>query len=126
MIGVGSTLGPFIAAGFTKYCSWRYTFYLLSPLSAPAALVLFFKLPPQRMPKEDLRVTAAKVDWFGLILSSGGTILLLIPVSGIGSRFQPTSPLVISMLTLGSVFLAAFVLNEWKLAKLPMIPCKSP
>lgn len=124
MVGLGSTLGPFIAAGFTNHSSWRNTFYLLSPISVLAAVVLFFKLPPQAMPKEDLRVMAAKVDWVGIILSSGGTILLLIPVSGIGSHFQVDSPLVISMLTLGAVFLAAFVFNEWKLAKLPMIPCK--
>lgn len=126
MVGLGSTIGPFVAAAFTKHSSWRNTFYLISPLSVAAGIILFFKLPPQDMPKEDLRVMAAKVDWIGIFLSSGGTILLLIPVSGIGSRFQADSPLVISMLTLGALFLVAFIFNEWKLAKLPMIPCKRP
>ncbi|KAF2703629.1 MFS general substrate transporter [Pleomassaria siparia CBS 279.74] len=123
MIGLGSTLGPFIAAGFTKHSSWRDTFYLLSPLSLLAGVVLFFKLPPQNMPKEDIRVMVAKVDWAGIVLSSGGTILLLIPVSGIGSRFKADSPMVISMLTLGGIFLVAFVFNEWKVAH-PMIPLR--
>lgn len=121
-MGFGNTIGPFVAAGFTKHGSWRHTFYLISPLSIVAGVVLFFILPPQDMPKENLRAMAAKVDWIGIFLSSGGIILILIPVSGIGSRFQADSLLVISMLTLGALFLAAFVFNEWKLAKLPMIP----
>ncbi|KAF2467736.1 MFS general substrate transporter [Lindgomyces ingoldianus] len=123
-VGLGNTIGPFIAAGFTQHTSWRDTFYLLCPLSVLAAAVLFFRLPPQNMPKEDFRVTVAKVDWAGIILASGGTVLLLIPVSGIGSQFHPDSPMVISMLTLGGFFLVAFIFNEWKVAKLPMIPLR--
>jgi predicted membrane channel-forming protein YqfA (hemolysin III family) len=95
---------------------------MLCPLSAIACVLLFIKLPPQNMPKEDLRSTMAKIDWSGIFLASGGTILILIPVSGVGSRFEPDSPMVISMLALGGVFLVAFVFNEWKVAKLPMIP----
>jgi len=125
MTGLGNTIGPFIAAGFTKNSSWRNTFYLISPLSVFAGVVLFFILPPQDMPKENLRTIAAKIDWIGIFLSSGGTVLILIPLSGIGSRFQADSLLVISMLALGALFLVAFVFNEWKLAKLPILPCES-
>ncbi|ORY18325.1 major facilitator superfamily domain-containing protein [Clohesyomyces aquaticus] len=123
-VGLGNVIGPFIAAEFTQHASWRYTFYLLCPLALVAAVVLFFKLPPQNMPNEHWRVTIAKIDWAGIILASGGTVLLLIPVSGIGSQFPSDSPLVISMLTLGGVFLIAFIFNEWKVAKLPMIPLR--
>lgn len=123
-VGLGNAIGPFIAAGFTEHTSWRNTFYLLCPLSVVAGVLLFIQLPPQNMPKENLRSTMAKIDWSGIVLASGGTILILIPVSGIGSRFKADSALVISMLTLGGMFLTAFVFNEWKVAKLPMIPRK--
>ncbi|KAF2121184.1 major facilitator superfamily domain-containing protein [Lophiotrema nucula] len=123
-VGSGNAVGPFIAAGFTQHTSWRDTFYLLSPLAVVAGFVLWWKLPPQNMPKENFRVTLAKVDWAGIILSSFGTILVLIPVSGIGSQFKADSPMVISMLTLGGICLVAFVFVEWKLAKLPMIPLR--
>jgi hypothetical protein len=32
--------------------------------------------------------------------------------------------MVISMLTLGSAFLLMFIINEWKIARLPMFPCQ--
>ncbi|KAF2180016.1 MFS general substrate transporter [Zopfia rhizophila CBS 207.26] len=123
-MGLGSAIGPFIAAGFAEHTSWRDTFYLLCPLCVLASIVLFFKLPPQNMPKEDFHTAVCKIDWTGIFLASGGTILLLIPVSGINSHFHPNSPMVISMLTLGGLFLVAFVINEWKVTKLPMIPLR--
>lgn len=39
-----------------------------------------------------------------------------------GSYFAWNSPFVITLLTIGSLLLVAFVVIEWKVAKLPMMP----
>ncbi|KAF2815647.1 MFS general substrate transporter, partial [Mytilinidion resinicola] len=121
-VGLGNSIGPLVAAQFTKHTSWRHTYYLLFPLAIAIALLLILTLPPQNMPKQDLRDTLRKIDYLGIVLSTTGTILMLIPVAGLGSEFKVTSPLVISMFTLGSICMLLFIINEWKYARLPMIP----
>ncbi|KAJ0104055.1 hypothetical protein J7T55_006981 [Diaporthe amygdali] len=115
-------IGPFISSAFTERATWRALFWLLCPLAVGSGLILYFLLPPQSIPPEPLRAKLAKIDYLGILFSSAGTILLLIPVSGIGTQFSPTSPVTIALLSLGSTLLFLFVLNEWKLAKLPMVP----
>jgi len=122
-VGLGNTIGPFVAAAFTRNVTWRATFYLISPLAVCVGGILFFLLPAQTIPPEPLSTKLRKIDYAGIVLSATGTIILLIPVSGIGTQFHATNPAVIVMLVLGSSLLALFVLNEWKFAALPMFPC---
>ena len=78
-------------------------------------------LPPSKMvgrTKDKLRT----IDYWGVLASSIGLILLLIPISGGGTYFEWTSPMVISMLVLGSASMIMFVVIEWKLAVMPMMP----
>ncbi|KAL6246445.1 hypothetical protein RBB50_006681 [Rhinocladiella similis] len=123
-VGLGNTIGPFVAAAFTKNATWRATFYFIAPLAVCIAVMLYFVLPPQSIPPEPLSAKLRKIDWVGIVLSSAGAMLLLIPISGIGVQFDSKSPMVISMLTLGSIFMVSFFLNEWKLARLPMFPLR--
>ena len=76
------------------------------------------------MPKESAKDKLLKVDWTGIFFSSVGTVVLLIPVSGLRTQFEPSSPMVISMITLGVVLLLLFLLNEWKFARLQMLPLR--
>ncbi|KAF1809991.1 MFS general substrate transporter [Eremomyces bilateralis CBS 781.70] len=123
-VGLGNTIGPFVAAAFTRNSTWRATFWFIAPLAILVAVLLYFLLPPQTIPPEPVLTKLKKIDWAGILLSSGGTIVLLIPISGIGTQFQTSSPMVISMLTIGSLLLAMFVVNEWKFARLPMFPLR--
>lgn len=113
-----------MAAAFTRSVTWRATFWLIAPLALCVGVLLYFLLPPQKIPPEPLSTKLKKIDWFGGLFSSVGSILLLIPISGIGTQFAASDPMVISMLTLGSFFLVLFLLHEWKTAKLPMFPCR--
>lgn len=125
-IGLGNAVGPFISSAFTERVTWRALFWLLCPLAVCSGLILYFLLPPQTIPPEPLKAKLAKIDYLGILFSSAGTILLLIPISGIGTQFPSSSPKTIVMLTIGSVLLLLFGLNEWKLAKLPMFPREPP
>jgi hypothetical protein len=121
-IGLGNVIGPFLAAAFVQSTSWRYIFYLITGLALLAAIVILLILPPSNMPKDDLKTKLRKIDYLGILTSSVAIILLLIPISGIGSYFTASSAMVVSMLAIGSVAAILFILTEWKVAKLPMMP----
>ncbi|KAH9897582.1 major facilitator superfamily domain-containing protein [Xylariomycetidae sp. FL2044] len=140
-VGLGNTIGPFVAAALTENVTWRATFWLITPLALCVGVLLYFLLPPQTIPPEPLSAKLRKIDYAGGLLSSVGTILLVIPISGIGTQFESSDPMVIAMLTSGSAFLAmarennkgrglrtglnnskSSILAEWKFAGLPMFP----
>lgn len=87
--------------------------------------MLYFLLPPQTIPPEPLRTKLAKIDYLGIALSSAGTISLLIPISGVRTQFGTSSPIFISMVTLGVGFLLLFIIHEYKWARLAVFPCQS-
>lgn len=124
-LGVGNVCGPFLAAGFTMNLTWRGFFWLISPLAALSAVQGQF-LIPNNARKESFRKNVRRIDGWGILASSIGVIFVLIPVSGGGSYFRWDSPLVISLLTIGGCAMVAFVIIEWKVATLPMLPSMCP
>lgn len=122
-LGMGNVVGPFISALFAEKSTWRGLFWLVSPLAAISAVIAWFLLP-STMSKSSIRGNVNKLDFGGVITSSLAIILLLIPISGGGSYFDWDSPMVISMLVIGSLSLIAFLIVEWKIAALPMLPSK--
>lgn len=122
-VGLGNVAGPFLAAGFISKTTWRAFFWMISPLAAIVGGVAWWLLP-SKTPTAGFKESIKKIDYGGVLTSSIGVIFILIPVSGGGSYFPWDSPLVISMLTIGSLSFVLFVLIEWKIAKLPMMPCK--
>lgn len=125
-IGLGNTIGPFMSAGFTQSSktSWRGFFFLIAPLMVCSGIASFFLLPPTPMPKGEALQKARLVDWWGLLTGTVAIVFLLIPVSGGGSYFPWNSALVISMLSVAGVAIMAFLLVEWKVSKLPMVPMR--
>lgn len=86
--------------------------------------VASFFLLPSTMPKGQGLKKAKLIDWWGLATGSVAIIFLLVPLSGGGSYFAWNSTLVISMLAIGATASIAFVIVEWKISKLPMVPSK--
>ncbi|KAL2060210.1 hypothetical protein VTL71DRAFT_9605, partial [Oculimacula yallundae] len=120
-VGLGSTVGPFLAAGFISTSSWRALYWTISPLAFLSGMIVAWILPPSKTTgrwQDKLRT----IDYWGLLTSSASLLLLLIPISGGGTYFEWTSPMVISMLTLGSVAFILFLVIEWKFAQMPMMP----
>lgn len=120
-VALGNVVGPFLAGAFIDRASWRAFFYMLAPLGILVAIVSFFLLPSKPR-TAGLKESAAKIDYAGVLSSSIAVIFLLIPISGGGSYFSWSSPMVISMLIIGAGSFALFILIEWRLAKLPMMP----
>ncbi|RAL15079.1 MFS transporter [Aspergillus homomorphus CBS 101889] len=120
-LGLGNVIGPFVAAAFVMDSTWRGFFWLLSPLAA-CCIVVGYILIPDNARKDSTRKNVRKIDFWGILASSVGIIFVLIPISGGGSYFNWDSPMVISMLTIGGCAFIAFIVIEWKVAVLPMLP----
>ncbi|PWY76000.1 putative MFS transporter [Aspergillus sclerotioniger CBS 115572] len=121
IIGLANVTGPFIAAVFVEKSTWRGFFYLIAPISGCGAVVAYF-LVPNKMTTKDIWKSLGIIDYLGAVTSSLGVIFLLIPVSGGGDYFAWDSALVISMLAVGGLMLVLFIVIEWKVAVLPMLP----
>lgn len=121
MIGTGSVIGPFLAAAFAEKSTWRGFFWLLAPLGVIVTALCAVYLP-SKPPEVSFSESVRKIDWLGTLTSSVGIIFILIPVSGGGAYFEWSSPMVIAMLAIGATSLVLFVVVQWKIAKLPMMP----
>lgn len=122
-MGLGNIIGPFLGAAFIMNATWRGFFWLIGPLAACSALIGYFLIPNNHK-KDSLSNSVKRIDFFGILTSSAAVILLLIPISGGGSYFNWDSAMVISMLAIGGCSLIVFLLVEWKVAALPMLPGK--
>lgn len=110
-----------MAAGFVQNTTWRWLFWCICPLAVLAGTAVAFTLPPSKVHGQ-LQDKVKAIDGWGVVFSSAAIMLLLIPISGGGTYFVWSSPMVISMLTLGSISAVAFVIVEWKFAVMPMMP----
>ncbi|KAI0478549.1 major facilitator superfamily domain-containing protein [Xylariaceae sp. FL0804] len=128
-VGLGNVIGPFLAAAFIARATWRAFFWTLSPLAVLVGGVSWALLPSHPPAAGGWRENVRRVDGLGVLLSSAAVVLVLIPVSGGGAYFPWDSPMVIAMLAVGGLAFALFVVVEWKVARLPMMPVqmfKSP
>ncbi|EXJ62462.1 hypothetical protein A1O7_02899 [Cladophialophora yegresii CBS 114405] len=120
-IGGGNAVGPLLSAAFALHQTWRAFFWFLAPCGAIAGVIGWLYLP-STMPKGNARQQFQLIDWGGIMTATVAIVLILIPLSGGGSYFEWSSPLVISMLSVGGLSLLAFLFVEWKVARLPMMP----
>jgi MFS family permease len=122
MVGLGNATGPLIASAFAIHATWRGLFYLLAPLIMLVVGLSWVYLPTN-MPELDWKATIGKIDFLGLFTGTAAVILLLIPISEGGHEGTPwNSAEVITMLCVGGVCFIAFILVEWKWARLPIMP----
>ena len=75
-------------------------------------------------PKTPMVEGLKAIDWLGAILISGGTVMFLLGLEYGGVSFPWSSATVVCLLVFGILTWVLFIINEWKLAKYPMIPLR--
>jgi hypothetical protein len=89
--------------------------------AVPAGVFLLFFLP-LRHDSGNYMAKVKMIDYGGIMLNITGCLLILVALSGGGVSYAWNSPIVISLLTVGGVVWLAFILYEWKLAPVPIMP----
>ena len=103
------SLGIPLAAFCTETLGWRWTFWLVIPPAAVAAVMVWRGLPQDPLKLERLRV----FDWRGLLLGAPALAMLVIGLLQ-GERLDwLNSPLIRMLLGGGGALMALFLLNEW-------------
>jgi hypothetical protein len=93
------------------------------PITGTAFIFLLFFLHldnPQTPLGEGLKV----VDWLGSLSIVGGTLMLLLGLEFGGITYPWNSPTVICLIIFGIFVGGLFVINEWKLARFPIMPIR--
>ena len=75
-------------------------------------------------PKTPILDGLKAIDWLGVILVTGGTVMFLLGLEYGGVSFPWSSATVVCLIVFGLVTLALFIINEWKWAKYPMMPLR--
>lgn len=127
MIGVANSAAPLIMAGFIESSTWRNFYRLMPPLIVTIMVAIYFLIEDKK--KELNQVLSSKekfrkIDYLGILFSTSALVLLLVPISGGGTTYAWNSQLVIVMFCFGGSCLITFLLVEWKIPKLPMMPLR--
>jgi MFS family permease len=117
---LGFVLGPVLGGVFAERVSWRWCFYVNLPCGGLAFVILFIFLDIET-PKTPFRKGLAAIDWLGSLTIVGGTVMFLLGLEFGGVSFPWASATVICLIIFGVIVLGLFVLNEWKLARYPVI-----
>ncbi|KAJ6153207.1 hypothetical protein N7497_007526 [Penicillium chrysogenum] len=127
---VGSAIGPVLGAGDGVFGSIvrRSTSYDGPKLSQPTVpvgavsfLVLLFFMRVQS-PRTPIAAGLKVIDWTGSVLIVGGALMVLLALEFGDVVYSWSSATVICLLIFGTAVMALFVVNEWKIAKNPIIP----
>jgi EmrB/QacA subfamily drug resistance transporter len=113
--GIGGAAGVLFGGLLTQGPGWRWVLFINVPVSAVALLGAFALLNPERA-----RAARANFDALGALLGTGGLLLLvyaLVKAPDVGWGAGRT----IAELTVAALILAAFVVNEMRVAN-PIVP----
>jgi len=93
------------------------------PCDGLAFIIIFFFLDIET-PKTPILAGLKAIDWLGSITIVGGTVMFLLGLEFGGVQYSWKSPTVICLIVFGIVVWALFFLNEWKIAKYPVMPLR--
>jgi hypothetical protein len=96
---------------------------MIPMMTIPTSAVILFFLPLKHQSGDYIQ-KMKKIDYGGIFLNIASTLLVLIPLSGGGVSYPWSSPFFIAATATGVVLAMLFVLYEWKLVALPIMPLR--
>lgn len=116
VFGISTVIGPTLGGIITDALSWRWCFFLTTPLGIAVIIIFIFLFPA-------LRPAAAKhrVDYLGIITLSLFMVPLILGLNWGGVDYAWGSSVIIGLFIFSAVMLFAFIMVE-KRAIEPIIP----
>ena len=93
------------------------------PFDGIAFLIILFYLDIET-PKTPLLAGLGAIDWLGCLTIVGGTIMFLLGLEYGGVTYPWGSATVICLIVFGLVVIGLFFVNEWKIARYPIMPLR--
>ncbi|GAA5910326.1 hypothetical protein JCM8208_006009 [Rhodotorula glutinis] len=118
---VGNGAGPILGGVMAQKLSWRYCFWINLPIGGVAMAVILFFLPLKAV-RGSMKQKLLQIDYGGALLSSFATVLVILPLNWGGVSFPWVSGPVLGCLISGIVGYVVFVVYEWRVAKIPIVP----
>lgn len=122
-------VSPGVGVSISTVCSISCPLQLQLELTSPVPiggfsfLVLFFFLEVDS-PKTPLIAGLKTIDWSGTLLIVGGTLMFLFGLQFGGVDYPWDSATVLCLIIFGLLTYALAMLNEWKIARYPVIPIR--
>lgn len=109
--------GPPLGGFFVDALTWRWAFWVNIPLAVAAYVIFSRTTLLDRAPS----VARRSIDYFGIALFTVASTLMLLISSLGGSSYAWTSPTIVSMSLAAVVFLAVFVVSQFRTIE-PVLP----
>lgn len=114
VFGIGTIVGPLVGGGLTdSKATWRWGFYLnlcVIGLASPAYIFLVPSFKPQKSRGIFLRL--ADIDIFGILLSIGSLVCLVMAINFGGTLYFWNSGQIIALFALSGVLLISFATQQ--------------
>ncbi|GAA5940767.1 hypothetical protein JCM10213_004307 [Rhodosporidiobolus nylandii] len=120
-IAIGNGVGPIIGGVMAEKLSWRWCFWINLPIAGASILAIVFFLPLKKV-TGSMKEKLAKIDYGGALLTVAATVLVILPLNWGGTSFAWTSGPVLGCLISGCFTFVLFMLYEWKVARIPIVP----
>ncbi|KAL4879581.1 major facilitator superfamily domain-containing protein [Aspergillus karnatakaensis] len=120
---VAGALGPLVGGAFTTSVTWRWCFWINLPIGGLSFAILFFFLKIES-PKTAFWAGLKTIDWSGTILIVGATLMFLFGLQFGGVDYPWDSATVLCLIIFGVATYVLAMLNEWKIARYPIIPIR--
>ncbi|RKF74557.1 Efflux pump dotC [Golovinomyces cichoracearum] len=123
VVALSHGVGPIIGGKIISYSadSWRWIFRLNLFTSIFTILMVLFFMPLKKV-EGHWKAKLKSIDFFGAALNLSGSILLILGLSWGSVNFPWLSLRIIITLSIGGILMIAFLLWQWKGAKLPILP----